>query len=98
MILVIAKFEAKPGERENVLAAAAPCIEATRREEGCLAYDLLSMADDELAFTFVEKWTSKEALARHQQTEHIRVFKERRAPYVTGPSAVEVFRVTEEAL
>lgn len=75
MIYVIATMTIKPGTRETVLAAAKPCIDATRKETGCLFYDLNSSATDPNLLTFVERWETREHLATHAKTEHIKAWR-----------------------
>jgi quinol monooxygenase YgiN len=50
-------------------------VEQTRREEGCVQYDLHVAADPRI-FLFVENWTTAEALDRHAKSAHMQAFKE----------------------
>ena len=70
MIHVIAIITAKPGQRENVLAAARANIPAVLAEDGCIEYapaiDAEGLGSFQTkvgpdAFVFIEKWTSVEA-------------------------------------
>lgn len=45
----------------------------TRREAGCVSYELLQNRSDPTDFTFVEEWESDAALDAHLSTEHVRV-------------------------
>lgn len=76
MILVIATISLNPGKRDAFIQAAQPCIAATRNEEGCLHYQLLSSTDDGDTVVFYERWTSREALDKHQASPHIKAFRE----------------------
>jgi quinol monooxygenase YgiN len=42
---------------------------ATRKEEGCLAYDIFQSIDDDREFYIVEQWASPEALAAHERSD-----------------------------
>ena len=75
MIYVIATMTIKPGTRDKVLAAAQPCIQATRKETGCIFYDLNTSATDPNLLTFVERWESRDHLAAHAKTEHIKAWR-----------------------
>lgn len=75
MIYVIATMTIKPGTRDQVLAAAKPCIEATRKETGCIFYDLNTSATDPNLLTFVERWESRDHLAAHAKTDHIKAWR-----------------------
>ncbi|MDL2264703.1 antibiotic biosynthesis monooxygenase [Synergistaceae bacterium OttesenSCG-928-I11] len=95
MIVVIARFEAKKGQRDKVVALAAPCIEATRKEAGCVSYELMLNTECAEALVFVERWESRAALDAHAKTAHLAAFKDARAPYVEGPSRLTLFEATE---
>lgn len=45
-------------------------VASTRREEGCLTFDLHRAADPPSAFLLHEVWTSREHHSRHMQTPH----------------------------
>ncbi len=47
-------------------------IEPARKEEGCIAYELMQNNGDPCDFTFVEEWTSDAALDAHLQTPHLK--------------------------
>ena len=46
-------------------------VAPTRLEDGCLRYDLFADVDDPSKFTFIEEWTSIEALADHAKSPHL---------------------------
>ena len=75
MIYVIATMHLKPGTRDKVLAAAKPCIEATRKEQGCVFYDLNVSQTDPNLLTFVERWETREHLAAHARTDHLKAWR-----------------------
>jgi quinol monooxygenase YgiN len=54
MLYVIATASVKPEKREDFKRGAATCIAATRKEEGCLLYDLHESISDPTRFVFVE--------------------------------------------
>ena len=67
---VVAIAEAKPGHEAEVAAAIRPCVEATRREKGCLQYTAHTDVEHPSHFVFVERWESREALSEHMKTPH----------------------------
>jgi quinol monooxygenase YgiN len=70
-VTVVATFQAKPGQeaklRESLLGLLAP----TRREAGCLNYDLHQSPEDPAKFLFHENWASKETLDAHLKSAHV---------------------------
>lgn len=45
-------------------------VDATRREAGCLSYELLQRVDDSTRFLLVEEWESQDQLDAHTRTDH----------------------------
>lgn len=76
---VIATFYAEIGKEDEMERALRELIEPTRREAGCLRYDLLRSLKGEnyVELVFVEEWASEEALDAHGQTEHLRGLRAR---------------------
>lgn len=73
-VTVAAELIAKPGKEEELKSAALALIEPTRREEGCVQYDLHQSDTDPARLLFVENWRSKELLDRHLGSPHLRAF------------------------
>jgi len=73
-VTVAAELVAKPGKEEELKRAALALIEPTRREEGCVQYDLHQSDTDPARFFFFENWRSKEILDRHLSSPHLRSF------------------------
>src|SRR4051812_168190 len=67
---LIVSMQAKEGEEKALIAACAPCIAATLKEKGCLAYDLVRDLDAPTKFVLYERWKSPAALAAHMKEEH----------------------------
>ncbi len=82
MIIVIARLVIKPGSIPHLRGPAKLCIEETRKEEGCIAYDLFESATEPDILVFVERWETREALSRHARTPHIAAWREAGKPYV----------------
>ncbi len=68
---VVARIPAQPDQVDQVREILAGLVEPTRREAGCIAYDLLQNKTDPAEFTFVEEWESDEALDAHLKTHHV---------------------------
>ena len=98
MIHLIATLHIREGTHDEVLALATPCIEATRREDGCLLYDLHQSLTEPEKLVFVEKWESREALERHFKEPHLIAWRDAGAPYITAKSIEIVTGGTVETL
>lgn len=71
MIYVIATLRVKPGKLPQLLEAAKLVMAGTRKEEGCIFYDLNQSVSDPDQLTFIERWTSRDALAKHFEAAHM---------------------------
>jgi quinol monooxygenase YgiN len=76
LITVVAIMKAKPGKEDELRAAALALVEPTRKEEGCVQYDLHQHLSDPAWLVFYENWSSLEALERHASSPHLKAFGE----------------------
>jgi quinol monooxygenase YgiN len=91
-IEVVAHIHAKPGLEAQLAEVLEGFVEPTRREEGCLRYDLLVDLDQPGRFTFIEVWASREALDAHGRSAHIQAGRARFPELVGDAPWVQVLR------
>ena len=72
IVTVVATFQAKLGKEAELQAALLGLIAPTRKEAGCLNYDLHRSPENPARFLFHENWTSKVHLDVHLQSAHIK--------------------------
>jgi len=72
MKLIVGTFTARPGRREDYLAAARDHLEQSRLEPECLWIELVPMPDHPDKMLLSEAFTSEEAHRRHEDTDHMR--------------------------
>ncbi|MEA9390497.1 putative quinol monooxygenase [Acerihabitans sp. TG2] len=89
---VIAVIEGKPGSAETIKAVATPCIEATRKEPGCLKYNLHQDQARPDHFIFVEHWASSEILDQHNKAPHLKALVDGLADLTIKPLEVSVLK------
>jgi len=70
-IILTAIVKAKPGREEAVKEVLLGMVEPTRKEPGCLCYNLHQSKSDKTQFLFYEQWASKEAIDAHGKTPHM---------------------------
>jgi quinol monooxygenase YgiN len=63
-------IKAKPGKEKDLAAAFAPCVAATKKEAGCLAYELNQDPDDPTTYVMFEKFKNVAALETHLKLPH----------------------------
>jgi quinol monooxygenase YgiN len=71
-LTVIASFQARPGKEAELRSALIGLLAPTRKEAGCLNYDVHHSTDDPAKFLFHENWTSKAHLDAHLQSAHVK--------------------------
>ena len=71
MLSVVAEITAKPGKEAELRRGLMGLIEPTRKENGCVQYDLHVSTDDPARFVFYENWSSRAALDAHLGSAHI---------------------------
>ncbi len=71
-LTVVAKNILKEGKKEDVLKLVEVLIEETRKEEGCISYNLYEGSEDENILTFIEEWNSEEAFQLHLNSNHFK--------------------------
>ncbi len=69
-VALMVSMSAKSGQELLLQAELSALVRPTRKEEGCLAYDLHRSTDVPENFLFFEIWASREAHAAHKQTPH----------------------------
>jgi quinol monooxygenase YgiN len=92
LITVVAEMRAKPGKEEAMRQAVLSVVEPTRKEAGCVQYDLHVHAAEPGRFVFYENWTSDEALAQHSASDHLKIFRAAIADLLENPPVVEKYR------
>jgi quinol monooxygenase YgiN len=98
MIVVTSTFKSLPGKREKILELARPCVEATRKEKGCIRYELFVSGEDDVTLQFIEEWADADSLRAHMKSPHIAAFKERRADSVGTDKTLKIFEAKEISL
>lgn len=64
-IVLFARLKVKKDAVEAAKQAALAIVEDSRRENGCLNYDVHQQIDDETVFVWHETWANKAALDAH---------------------------------
>jgi quinol monooxygenase YgiN len=92
---LLVTIKAKAGKEKDLEAAFAPCIAATKREAGCLAYELNRDPDDPTAYVMFEKFKNVAALEAHLKSEHTTKLLKALEPLTDGEIKAKVYEVPE---
>lgn len=71
MLKLVAKFIVKEDRIEEFKNYAEELVEETRKEEGCISYQLFQDVNDSKILTFIEEWENQEAIDNHNNSKHI---------------------------
>ena len=88
-LTIVAKILAKEGKGVLVKEALIKLIETTRKEAGCINYDLHQDNENPNLFLFYENWESRDLWQEHMKNTHIAEYKE------MTKGAVEDFTLNE---
>ena len=69
---VIVRIKARPDKVNELLSVLSSLVEPTRKEVGCLSYELLQHNEDPTDLTLVEEWQNENALELHIGTKHFK--------------------------
>jgi quinol monooxygenase YgiN len=69
-VTLVVQLRPRDGQETLLEAELRALVGPTRKEEGCLTYDLHRSADAPSAFLLHEIWASREAHSRHTNTPH----------------------------
>lgn len=87
-ITVIATLHARAGQEDALQARLQRMQEETRKEAGCVVYDLHRAQDDNAEFVFVEYWRDAEALAAHDASPHMAALGRDLPPLLDRPPVI----------
>lgn len=95
-VRVVARVLAKPDHIAPVGKILRILMLQSRRESGCLQYDVLQNRDDPADFTTVEHWQDQTCLDRHFQTPHFQTAVAQLAALLQGEGDIRFYGLIEE--
>ena len=88
---VVARIKAKSEAVSEVRELLCGLIEPTRKESGCISYELLQNRDDPTDFTFVEEWETDAAFEHHAASDHIKAIGPKLRAVVADPPDIRTY-------
>ena len=71
MLKLVAKFIIKEDKIDEFKKYTEELVTETRKEKGCISYQLFQDINDKKILTFIEEWENLEAIDNHNNSEHI---------------------------
>lgn len=87
-LTVVAQFKAKPGKESLVRQELLSLLAPSRKDAGCLNYDLHQAPDNPALFLFHENWTNKAHLDQHLQKPELQAVLARVGQLVAEPPQI----------
>ncbi|ELA6589004.1 putative quinol monooxygenase [Vibrio sp. YIC-376] len=69
-LTVLVDIHCTPSQFDSALKAVQKCAGLSRKEPGCLRYDVFTSSDYPSTITLVEKWINEVALSAHKELKH----------------------------
>jgi quinol monooxygenase YgiN len=90
-VTVVAQFKAKPGKEKQVRQELLSLLAPSRKDAGCVNYDLHQGLENPALFLFHENWASKAHLDAHLQKPDLRAVLGRVGQLVAEPPQVTLW-------
>lgn len=90
-LYLIAEIHPDPQKLDEAFAAFTDLISATKKEQGCLLYDLVIEDDNPGIWIMLEKWESKEAWDLHMASEHVKHMNEISSNFTVAETLLRFF-------
>jgi len=92
---LVVSFKVKAGSEKAFEEAFAPCLVATRKEPGCVAYVLHRDPDEANVFVMYEQFKSIAAIEEHLKAKHTETLLKTVATLTEGDAKIKVYPVHE---
>jgi len=93
---MLVTLQAKDGTQARFESAFAKAVKATRKEKGCLAYDLNRDGKTPTQYVLYERWQDFPSLEAHLKTAHIATLLGELGDLLAGPPEVRVLTPASE--
>ena len=95
MITIIAKSIVKDGKKEEFKRVAEELIIESRKEKGCISYNLYESQKNKNVVVFIEEWKDEVAIQLHNNSEHFKKIIPELGNLREGSSDIEHFKKIE---
>ena len=90
-LYLIAVIKPRPDRLDDALQALTTLAEASRAEDGCELYDLVTNDSEPLTWYMLEKWMSRDHWEAHMRTAHNAAFGAVVSDLVTEPIKLQFY-------
>ncbi len=90
-VVCVAEFRAQEGKVEDLIESLHSLIEPTKKEPGCLRYELNQGSNEPCLITFIEKWKDRAAFDQHCAMNYIKHFFDEVRPHLVESFEVKLY-------
>ncbi len=87
---------AKVGHHEQVREALLDLVAETRKEKGCINYDLHQSQENAAEFVIYENWEKPTDLDAHANSAHIQAFRKKTSHWLERPAEIRKWSMVSE--
>ena len=91
MIKIVATNYIKKDKKDDFLKLAKDLILESRKEAGCIAYDIYESIDGK-CLTFIEEWKDEEAIKSHNNSNHFKTIVPKLAEFLDSGNDVVLYK------
>jgi len=91
-LTVVAQIKAKPGAESQVRRELLSLVVPSRKDPGCLNYDLHQALDNPALFLFHENWTDEAHLEQHLQKPDLKAVLARLEQLMAEPPQITLWK------
>jgi quinol monooxygenase YgiN len=95
-LTVIAHITAKTGHEDRVREALLDLVAQTRKEQGCINYDLHQSQENAAQFAIYENWDKAADLDAHAKSAHLQAFARIAAHLLERPAEISKWIMVSE--
>ncbi len=90
-VTVVARLRAKPGKEQQLRELLLSLVAASRKDAGCLNYDLHQSKQDPAQFIFHENWASQAHLDQHLAKPDLKAALDKAGQMVAEPPQITLW-------
>ncbi len=91
-LYIVARFRSRTEHQTEVEALLQSLVEPSRKDDGCLCYDLHRDTEDQDSFVIVDGWRDRAAVDNHVGAAHVAATIAKLEPLLAEPPVVRVYQ------
>ena len=96
MITIVAKSIIKQGKQEDFKVLTEKLIRESRKEKGCISYNLYEDINHSNTLTFIEEWRNEEAIRLNNESTHFTGIVPKFSELREGKTEINLYKLIEE--